>query len=72
GRHPPQAENVGSKAVLPRKVSSTHGVDLLVAIHGANAPAWPTRPTSDKFRARPATKKKKEKQKRDASLRLLW
>ncbi|WP_313115901.1 hypothetical protein, partial [Stenotrophomonas indicatrix] len=60
GRHPPQAENVGSKAVLPRKVSSTHGVDLLVAIMA------PT--TSDKFRARPATKKKKEKQKRVASL----
>ncbi|WP_235189989.1 hypothetical protein, partial [Stenotrophomonas sp. RIT309] len=67
GRHPPQAENVGSKAVLPGKVSSTHGVDLLVAIHGANAPAWPTRPTSDSLRVRPATEKK-EKQKRVASL----
>ncbi|MET4596872.1 hypothetical protein ABIA73_000581 [Stenotrophomonas sp. 2694] len=41
------------------------------AIHGANAPAWPTRPTSDSLRVRPATEKK-EKQKRVASLRLLW
>ncbi|MEN5097477.1 hypothetical protein, partial [Stenotrophomonas sp. TWI1409] len=36
------------------------------AIHGANAPAWPTRPTSDSFLPRSTTEKKKEKQKRVA------
>ncbi|HHA2617623.1 TPA: hypothetical protein ACOEOP_002384, partial [Stenotrophomonas maltophilia] len=36
------------------------------AIHGANAPAWPTRPTFDSFLPRPTTEKKKEKQKRVA------
>ncbi|HFT6978002.1 MULTISPECIES: hypothetical protein [Stenotrophomonas] len=36
------------------------------AIHGANAPAWPTRPTFDSFLPRPTTEKKKEKQKRIA------
>jgi hypothetical protein len=32
----------------------------------------PPRPTSDSFRVRPTTEKEKEKQKRVASLRLLW
>ncbi|HGM6732641.1 TPA: hypothetical protein ACKQBZ_003754, partial [Stenotrophomonas maltophilia] len=37
------------------------------AIHGANAPAWLTRPASDSFRACPATEeRKKEEQERVA------
>ncbi|WP_204301871.1 hypothetical protein, partial [Stenotrophomonas maltophilia] len=34
--------------------------------HAADTPANPPRPTSDGFRARPTTEKKKEKQKRVA------
>ena len=37
-----------------------HPCKLDGAIHGANAPAWPTRPASDSFRARPATEERKK------------
>ncbi len=37
-----------------------HPCKLDGAIHGANAPAWPTRPASDSFRGRPATEERKK------------
>ncbi|CAM0124349.1 hypothetical protein SMG44B_50145 [Stenotrophomonas maltophilia] len=48
-----------------------HPCKLDGAIRGANAPARPTRPASDRFRRAAGHGVKKEKRKRVASLRLL-
>jgi len=45
-------EPIDRREFIPRTNSSTHGVDLLGGIHGAGTPAQPTRPATDRLRAR--------------------
>ncbi|WP_293799541.1 hypothetical protein, partial [Stenotrophomonas sp.] len=59
------------EAVL-RKQSAFTPVSSVAASMRLTPLRSPPRPASDSFRGRPATEKKKEKQKRVASLRLLW